>query len=182
MKSVIQQIIPEEQLFELDGPEVFNLLNDPEAIENAKLEQMIATAYHEAGHVVVATCLGAKLVSAYIQPTNTERPWAERHWIGQCSWAQGTDGAPHVVGIAGEVAEAVMRNEWDARSDGNLDIRDLNEIDTAHLTEENFKEASFRAHQILIANWGFVGRVAGELIHRGSLSAWEILQLREVLA
>lgn len=170
--------IPEEGVA-LDSPEMFYLLTSPEEIEEAKVSDKIKSAYHEAGHAVVAICLGAKMVRACITPTHTMMPWGERHWIGVCSWIQNSDGAPHVVGIAGVVAEAILDNTWNEYFGDDLLIEEISDSDAEYLNDANCEEASFRAYHILHRNWAFVIRVADALISDKSLTNWQILQLRE---
>jgi hypothetical protein len=169
-----------ENGLDLASEEAFNLLLTPEEIREEEKQDKIKAAYHEAGHAVVAISLGSNLVRANITPTHTNQPWGERQWIGSCSRMRDPKEAPHVIGIAGVVAEAILANEWDENFGDYLDLTEISESDAEHLTESNCDEASFRAYHILHRQWDFVVRVADALISEESLTDWQILQMKEV--
>lgn len=74
------------------------------------------SAIHEAGHALMAVCLGYG-ADAWVHPNETGEPLAEKTWIGHMIWRNRPVeyGHPHarMIAVAGMVAETLWKNGHD---------------------------------------------------------------------
>lgn len=89
--------------------------NGPSHIEASQMtdDQELLTAYHEAGHVVMAVCLGGTIVRASIEPANDDGP--DRYGETVTQWPRLSKAqilqAEVEVSLAGPFAEMTYQNE-----------------------------------------------------------------------
>ena len=104
--------------------------------------QLVATAYHEAGHAVVALALGRVVHRVSILPN--------RDTLGQCEFRKGTRKKSHdeleteiLIALAGMAAEAKHTGTYDRPAAG----RDLRHVDFFKAHQIAFQIISRRQHQ-----------------------------------
>lgn len=128
------------------------------------------TAYHEAGHAVVALALGARNVEAWVNSPCFQS--------GVCHMlATFRPGMRPVVGVAGKVAEAIMGDGWDEDFSDYHQLGEFSQPDIDAIGDAQLQKVATVAHAILSYQWDFVERIAQALIEKKHLTAREILDL-----
>lgn len=136
--------------------------------------QLIATAYHEAGHAVVALALGRIVHRVSILP-NRDR-------LGQCEFRKGTRKKSHdeleteiLIALAGMAAEAKHTGSYDRAAAG----RDLRHAHTLLLqrgserSKERHESRMLSKVESLLnddSHWSAVTSIAAELLKHGIIS------------
>ena len=143
---------------------------------NAKPDnrQLDATAYHEAGHAVVALALGRVVHRVSVLPN--------RDTLGQCEFRKGTRKKSHdeleteiLISLAGMAAEARHTGTYDRATAG----RDLRHV-RALLLQRGTERSNDRHESRMLskveslldddAHWAAVTTIAAELLKLGAIS------------
>lgn len=143
--------------------------------QSARDKRLVAV--HEAAHAVVALAKGSTLVRAWIWENPTDKPREEKTWLGRCSHRNFCPEARAIIGIAGEVAEAIERNEWDENWGYDFCEWEMSDTDRECLGDYDPGWAADKAHEIMVDQWHNVEIIASALINDESLTDWQISQL-----
>jgi hypothetical protein len=135
------------------------------------------TAIHEAAHAVVALANGSTYVRAWIWKNPTDKPLEEKTWLGSCSHGNPCPEARAIIGIAGELAEAIERNEWDENWGADFCEWEMSDTDRECLGDYDPGWAADKAHEIIASQWHNVEAIACALINDECLTDWQISQL-----
>ncbi len=160
---------------------------EPDAQSTAKTQQRIATAYHEAGHAVMAVVLGRSVQKATIAPAQLQSG-ATR--LGVCEMKKGRERASKdvleddiLILLAGMVAEAKFTGQYCQRGAAQ-DLRGVNRL----LQQRGGSERQLqRLHRRMLdkaeyllsdaTNSAAVDRVAKELLERTTISGRSVRYL-----
>ncbi|OWK40856.1 cell division protein FtsH [Fimbriiglobus ruber] len=134
----------------------------------------VATAYHEAGHAVVALALGRPVHRVSVLP-NHER-------LGQCEFRKGVFRPSEdwleteiLISLAGLAAEARHTGTYDRAAAGR-DLRYVRKLSVQRASErqlERYERRMLAKTENLLADdghWRAVERIAAELVARGVVS------------
>ena len=133
-----------------------------------------ATAYHEAGHAVVAIALGRPVQLVTITP--------DRHRLGRCEFGKGktrpTDDwleREMLITLAGVAAEAVHTNRysWGGATQDLKDLRRLSAMRAGERQAEKLERRMLSKVEHLLSkagHWRAVELIAAELLRCGSIS------------
>ena len=136
-------------------------------------------AFHEAGHAIVAIALKSRWVRAWIWKNDTENPLEENTWRGKCTSHNEDPESKAIIGIAGAVAEAIVKGEWDDCWVFDFCEWDLSASDAEMIEGWDVEHIAEKAHHILMEKWHQVECIASELIKEDSLTDGMILDLIE---
>lgn len=134
------------------------------------LQQLEGTAYHEAGHAIVALLLGFSVESAGIDTNGGYCIWSETLYVSEDrfpeSWA--------AVNLAGSIAREIATGEPDSGqlTQDDLAVRSLS-VGPEGL-EELFDKARSRAEEILQDSWPLVQVLAQALLRYRRLQGEQI--------
>ena len=142
--------------------------------DDMKPSQDEATAYHEAGHAVVALALGRPVHSVSILP--------DREHLGMCEFGKGTSRPTQdwiereiLISLAGLAAEARHTGDyaWDAAHRDLLYVRRLTVQRAGERQAERLERRLLAKTEHLLAveqNWRAVELIVAELLRRGEIS------------
>ncbi len=134
------------------------------------LRQLEGTAYHEAGHAIVALLLGFSVESAGIDPNGGYCIWNETLYVSEDrfpeSWA--------AVNLAGSIAREIATGEPDSGqlTQDELAVRSLSMGPEG--LEELLGQARSRAEEILQNSWPLVQVLARALLKYRRLQGEQI--------
>mgnify|MGYP003385116220 CR=1 FL=1 len=142
-----------------------------------------ATAYHEAGHAVIALALGRSIQRVSIVPG--------QGWLGRCEFQKGRVRPTEdwlereiLIALAGLAAEARHTGQY-AWEGAAQDLRAVRRLATQRAGERQAERLQRRllakVEHLLsqIENWGAVGLIAAELLRCETLSGRAALHLFE---
>lgn len=149
--------------------------------------ELLATAYHEAGHVVVAWSQGIRVHSASIVPSEgTDGRFTFTHLLARSqldssrSDAERLKAERHVrVSLAGHLAQHRFDRksvrDWHAEQDRHDSVNLLSHF-VASDRELNawLRLLEIQTEQILKLRWPFVRALARDLMHRKQMSGNEV--------
>lgn len=153
-------------------------LTDP--VTGLPLHRIVGTAYHEAGHAVMATLLSVDVIEAVIDPRNSEVSEGAIYGFVRHEKARSTEDHAQIA-LAGFVAEMLLTGEQN-RAGASTDIESL----AQRFRVEGEGERLIRSHAVYIAEkcrsllieaWPLVVLVAEELLRRRRLSGADIARL-----
>jgi hypothetical protein len=133
-----------------------------------------ATAYHEAGHAVMALALG--------RPVHRVSVLADRERLGQCEYRKGVFRPSEdwlereaLIALGGVAAEALHTGDyaWDAADRDLRYVRDLAEQRAGPRQAERLERRLLAKAEHLLAkdgHWRAVELIAAELLRRGAIS------------
>jgi ATP-dependent Zn protease len=132
-----------------------------------------ATAYHEAGHAVVALALGRGIHKVSIRP--------KQDWLGRCEFRKGVRPSDDfvedeiLISLGGMVAEARTTGTYD-RLAADRDLRYVRRLVVQRVSDrqvERFERRMLSKTEYLLAdagNWAAVELIAAELLRLGEIS------------
>ena len=133
-----------------------------------------ATAYHEAGHAVVALAVGRPVHKVSIRP--------KADWLGRCEFRKGVFRPSDdwledeiLIALAGLAAEARHTGTYDRDAAGR-DLRYVRRLAVHRASErtlDRFERRMLAKTENLLAaegNWAAVELIAGELLKLGEIS------------
>lgn len=163
--------------------------------KKVKSKQLKATAYHEAGHVVVGCLLGLKLRFVTIEPDKfdltleeiqqlelTGQPVDLKQLRGTVKWEDSSDRiALLLTNLSGDwAARRIDRDYGSTLGDANNPIMDLSDLNFDIYQECSLFEVSYDIiDEILDSNWSLVKLVAERLLEKKTLYCQEVENLMD---
>lgn len=144
----------------------------PMTVEEIDNHDKRVAAVHEAGHLTVAVVSGCR-ASAWIGPSGTLDPFAEKLWIGQTQHRPPRTANDAALGVAGAVAEIMDVDALDPSDIAILiesDETALSETDRQSLGDADLLEAVNAAVAILYQHADFHEWVVAELLEHESIA------------
>lgn len=135
--------------------------------------EALATAYHEAGHAVVALAVGRGVHKVSIRP--------KQDWLGRCEFRKGVRPTADfvedeiLISLGGMVAEARLTGNYD-RIAADRDLRYVRRLAVQRVSDrqlERFERRMLAKTENVLADdghWKAVELIAAELLRLGEIS------------